>query len=82
MHELSIALEIVGMATDEAARAGARRVEAVHVRLGARSGVVKEALLFAWDAAAADGAMEGARLEIEDAADREMELTALEVEDE
>ena len=82
MHELGLAMEIAAIAGEAAAKSGAKRIEAVHVRLGPRAGVVKEALLFAWDAASADSAAAGARLAIEDAADREFEVIALEVEDE
>jgi hydrogenase nickel incorporation protein HypA/HybF len=81
MHELGLAMEIAAIAGEEAAKAGARRVETVHLRLGARAGVVKEALLFAWEAATADSPSAGARLAIEDAAGREFEVVALEVED-
>ena len=72
MHELGIAVEIAELAAEEA---GARRVEAVHVRVGALSGVVREALEFAWPS------VSEWRLEIEDAPGRELELTALEVGD-
>jgi hydrogenase nickel incorporation protein HypA/HybF len=65
MHELSIALSIVETASDEAQHHGGR-VEVVHLRLGALSGVVKDALLFSWDLACADTALAGARLEIEE----------------
>ena len=65
MHELSIALSIVETASEEAQRHGGR-VEAVHLRLGAFSGVVKDALLFSWDLACADTPLAGARLEIEE----------------
>jgi hydrogenase nickel incorporation protein HypA/HybF len=41
-------------------------VEALHVRVGALSGVVREALLFCFDVAAQGTAVAGARLEIED----------------
>jgi hydrogenase nickel incorporation protein HypA/HybF len=75
MHELGIAVNIAEMAAEEASRAGAARVAAVHVRVGALSGVVKEALEFAWPS------VSEWRLEIEDAPGRELELTALEVED-
>ena len=46
MHELSIAMSIVEMAQEEALQRGVQ-VNAVHLRLGALSGVVKEALLSA-----------------------------------
>ena len=50
MHELSIAMSLVDMAGEEAERQGAR-VIATHVRLGVLSGVVKEALLSAFEMA-------------------------------
>ncbi|HWP44014.1 MAG TPA: hydrogenase maturation nickel metallochaperone HypA [Blastocatellia bacterium] len=65
MHELSIALSIVEMAEEEARSRGVR-VEAVHLRLGALSGVVKEALLFSYDLACEGTSLEGSRLVIED----------------
>jgi len=65
MHELSIAISIVETAAEEVQRHGGR-VEVVHLRLGALSGVVKDALLFSWDLACADTPLAGARLEIEE----------------
>lgn len=65
MHELSIAVSLIEMAAEEAERLGVR-VEALHLRLGALSGVVREALLFSFDLAAEGTAIAGARLEIED----------------
>jgi hydrogenase nickel incorporation protein HypA/HybF len=65
MHELSIAMSIVETASEEAQR-HAGRVEVVHLRLGALSGVVKDALLFSWDLACEDTPLAGARLEIEE----------------
>ena len=50
MHELSIALSIVDMAAEEAERQGGR-VVAVHLKLGPLSGVVKAALLSAYELA-------------------------------
>ncbi len=44
MHELSIAMSIVELAEEEAERRSVQ-VNAVHLKLGALSGVVKEALL-------------------------------------
>ena len=49
MHELSIALSIVELAHEEAERRGGVRINAVHLKLGSLSGVVKEALLFSYD---------------------------------
>jgi hydrogenase nickel incorporation protein HypA/HybF len=47
MHELSIALSILDLVTEEAERRRAR-VLAVHVKLGPLSGVVKDALVSAF----------------------------------
>jgi hydrogenase nickel incorporation protein HypA/HybF len=66
MHELSIAMSIVDMAVEEAEARGARRVEAVHLKLGALSGVVQRALLASYDLACEATALEGSRLVIED----------------
>jgi len=65
MHELSIAMGIVDAAADEARQRGVK-VSAVHLRLGALSGVVKDALLFSYQVACQDTALEGTRLLIEE----------------
>ena len=66
MHEASIALGLVEAVSEEAVRLKVERVVAVHVRIGALSGVVKDALLFAWDVAATGSRAEGSRLVIEE----------------
>jgi hydrogenase nickel incorporation protein HypA/HybF len=65
MHELSIAYSLVEMAARAAHDAGVSRVEAVRLRLGALSGVVKDALLFSYDVATAGTILAGSRLDIE-----------------
>ena len=65
MHELSIAIGIVEAAAEEAQRRGVK-VSAVHLRLGALSGVVKDALLFSYEVACQDTALAGSRLIVED----------------
>jgi hydrogenase nickel incorporation protein HypA/HybF len=65
MHELSIALSIIEGAEEEAARHGGK-VTAVHLRLGQLSGVVKDALLFAYDLACEATPLAGSRLLIEE----------------
>lgn len=65
MHELSIAISIVDTAQEEAERRGVR-VSAVHLRLGALAGVVKDALLFSYDMACQDTPLQGSRLVVED----------------
>ena len=66
MHELSIAMSMVEMAAEEAARRGGAHVSAVHLKLGPLSGVVREALLFSYDVACEGTPLEGSRLVIED----------------
>lgn len=65
MHELSIAMGIVDAAIDEARQRGVH-VSAVHLRLGALSGVVKDALLFSYEVACQDTPLAGSRLIVED----------------
>lgn len=65
MHELSIAMGIVDAALEEAHSRGVQ-VRAVHLRLGALSGVVKEALLFCYDVACQDTPLAGSQLIIEE----------------
>ncbi|HBY60207.1 MAG TPA: hydrogenase maturation nickel metallochaperone HypA [Solibacterales bacterium] len=48
MHELSIAHALVETALASLPRSGVRRVTAVHLRLGALSGVVRDALEFCY----------------------------------
>ncbi len=66
MHELSIAMSLVDAACEEAERLGKVQVAALHLRLGALSGVVREALEFSFGLAALGTAIEGARLEVQE----------------
>jgi hydrogenase nickel incorporation protein HypA/HybF len=68
MHELSIATSMMEMAAEELARQGGTELYALHLKLGPLSGVVKEALLFSWDAACEGTPLEGSRLVIEEVA--------------
>ena len=65
MHELSVALSLVEGVEEEAARHEGR-VQAVHLKLGPLAGVIKEALLSAFEMASAGTTLEGVRLLIED----------------
>jgi hydrogenase nickel incorporation protein HypA/HybF len=66
MHELSIALSMIEMASEEAERRGNVRVNALHLKLGPLSGVVKDALLFSYEVACNGTLLEGSQLVIED----------------
>ena len=62
MHELSVAMGIVDIVTEELERRGRGRVRSVHLRLGVLSGVAREALLSAFPLACEGSALEGAAL--------------------
>ncbi len=66
MHELSIAMSMVEMATEEAARYGDVQITALHLKLGQLSGIVKEALLFSWEIACEGTPLSGSHLVIEE----------------
>lgn len=65
MHELSIAMSIVELAEEEASRRGVQ-IEAVHLKLGALAGVVKDALLSCYEMACDETPLQGSRLIIEE----------------
>lgn len=66
MHELSIAMSLLDVAEEESERRGGVRVEALHLKLGALSGVVKEALLSAFELAREQSIFATSRLIIEE----------------
>jgi hydrogenase nickel incorporation protein HypA/HybF len=66
MHELSIALSILDMAAEEAQRHGGARIRGIHLRLGPLAGVVKEALVSAYELARDAEDLGDAALIIED----------------
>ena len=65
MHEVSIMTEALRMAVAAAQAAGARQITGVKLRVGRLSGVVPEALQFAWDVVRGDTIATGAWLAIE-----------------
>ena len=66
MHELSIALGIIDGAAEEAERFGGGAVKAVHLKLGPLAGVVKTALVSAYELAREDSPLAQADLVIEE----------------
>ncbi|MBL9147940.1 MAG: hydrogenase maturation nickel metallochaperone HypA [Phycisphaerae bacterium] len=66
MHETSIASFLVEQASAAAEANGIRRVTKVTIRVGELSGVVQEALRFAWDIVTEATPCAGAALVIED----------------
>src|SRR5690242_12271483 len=65
MHELSIALSILDTVAEQAERHGGR-VVAVHLKLGPLSGVVKEALVSAYELAREGTDLAAAALVVEE----------------
>jgi hydrogenase nickel incorporation protein HypA/HybF len=66
MHELSIAMSLLDVAAEEAHNQGGGRVSAIHLKLGPLSGVVKEALLSAFELAREGSEFDDCRLVIQD----------------
>ena len=65
MHEVSIMEEAVRMAVESARESGATRVLSLRLRVGALSGVVPEALRFAFDVVCRGTLAEAATLVVE-----------------
>lgn len=65
MHEMSIALAVVGQVEDAALAAGATTVRTVRLQVGELAGVVPDSLQFCFELACAGTVLEGARLETE-----------------
>ena len=65
MHELSIAEAIINSTLDELNKNGGGKVEEVGLRIGALSGVMPEALEFAYEIAVRDTALDGSRISME-----------------
>lgn len=66
MHELSVALSLLEGVQQTATRDGIDRILAVHVRVGALSGIAPDALRFSWELATADTVAARSTLHIED----------------
>jgi hydrogenase nickel incorporation protein HypA/HybF len=65
MHELSLMENTLAIVFEEARRHGAEKVTGLRLRVGAMSGVVPEALEFAFEALIEGTLAEGAQLHIE-----------------
>jgi hydrogenase nickel incorporation protein HypA/HybF len=66
MHELSIAISIVEHVEAAAAAEPNAAITVVHVRVGAYSGVIPQALRFAWDVATEGTKLAGSTLAIDE----------------
>lgn len=70
MHELGLTQSIVDLALDYAAREKANKILSITVEIGALSGVIAEAVEFAFDVCSKGTLAEGANLEIQHIAGR------------
>jgi hydrogenase nickel incorporation protein HypA/HybF len=66
LHELSVALSLLEGIEETASRDGIARVLAVHLRIGALSGIAPDALRFSWELATAGTVAAQSALRIED----------------
>ena len=80
MHELSIAMNIVEIAEEELARQGGLRVRTIHIRVGSRACIAKEALSFSFGLACEGTVAEGSRLIVEDAEGLDLDVIRMEIE--
>lgn len=78
MHELSIAISMIDVAEEESLKHQACTLDAIHVQVGARSGVVPEALAAAYELAREHTSLSNCRLVIERMPGAELLLRALE----
>ena len=64
MHELSIAMNIVEIANEEAEKANVTLVREINLEVGTLSGIVIEALEFAMDEAVKNSVLQNAKIKI------------------
>lgn len=62
MHEMSLAVSIVELVSEKAQAVGALKVTAIELEIGKLSGLMAEALVFCFEAAARNTPAEGAEL--------------------
>ncbi|MFD9407473.1 hydrogenase maturation nickel metallochaperone HypA [Streptomyces sp. NPDC059989] len=65
MHEMSIAMAVVGQVEEAARAGGARAVTSVRLQVGELAGVVPDSLAFCFELACAGTVLEGAELTTE-----------------
>ncbi len=79
MHEAKLCLQLLALADRHRARAGAQRITALRLEVGALCGVSPDALALAFPVCAAGTTADGARLRIEHAPGRDLRLADIEV---
>ena len=66
MHELSIAQNLIDIVTEQCLRDGFQVIESIHIRIGRASGIMPDALTFAFNAIKTDSIAKNASLDIEE----------------
>lgn len=66
MHEVGIMMDALAIAAEQARASGGARIHCVRLRVGALSGVVRDALEFAFETLSQGTMAEGGTLEIEE----------------
>lgn len=66
MHEIAVALSLLEGVESTAREQGIGSVRVVHVRVGALSGIVRDALRFSWDVVTAETIAAGSELRVEE----------------
>lgn len=70
MHEMTLAINIVELVSAKAQAVGGQRITSVELEAGKLSGVMIEALVFSFEAAARNTLAEGALLDVREVAGR------------
>jgi len=78
MHELSIAEELLQIITNKASQVGISKIEQINLKIGEFSGILPDALIFAFELLSKDTMMEGARIEIEHSPGNELQVLSFE----
>jgi hydrogenase nickel incorporation protein HypA/HybF len=64
MHELTIVLNILEIASDQLSKHHGSKIEAIELEIGSLAGIEMEAFYAAWEVALPDSVLENARLTI------------------
>ena len=64
MHELSIAQNLLDIAAEQCLKSGFKEIEAINIKVGRASGIMPDALSFAFDAIKTDTIAKNASLNI------------------
>ena len=66
MHEASIAASLLEIVSGQCRKGGFSRIESIHLKIGRASGIMTDALIFAFDVMKEDSPAKEAVLEIEE----------------